>query len=84
MSNENKDAMIASIEKVQAVEEFLNGWYSVNDLFETAANAASVLLEETKFNVISDDDMNWFRKLIDQHIMMANLIKKFDRKEGEV
>ncbi len=84
MSNENKDAMIASIEKVQAVEEFLNGWYSVNDLFETAANAASVLLELMKLNVISDDDMNWFRQLIDQHIMMANLMKKFDRKEGEV
>lgn len=84
MNNENKDAMIASIEKVQAVEEFLNGWYSVNDLFETAANAGSVLLEMVNLSAVGNDDLQWLRKLIDQHVMMANLMKKFERKEGEV
>lgn len=76
-----KDAMIASVEKVQAVEEFLNGWYSVNDLFETAANAGSVLLEMVNISAVANDDLQWLRRLIDQHVMMANLLKKFEHGE---
>lgn len=83
MKEEMKDAMIASVEKVQAVEEFLNDWYSVNDLFETAANAGSVLLEMVNISAVANDDLKWLRKLIDQHVMMANLLKKFE-KGGEL
>ncbi len=79
MKEEMKDAMIASVEKVQAVEEFLNDWYSVNDLFETAANAGSVLLEMVNISAVANDDLKWLRKLIDQHVMMANLLKKFEK-----
>lgn len=81
MKEEMKDAMIASVEKVQAVEEFLNDWYSVNDLFETAANAGSVLLEMVNISAVANDDLKWLRKLIDQHVMMANLLKKFEHGE---
>lgn len=82
MKEELKDAMTASIEKVQAVEDFLSDWYSVNDLFETAANAGSVLLGIPQ-GTIAADDMKWLRNLIDQHVMMANLLKKFE-KGGEL
>lgn len=82
MKEEMKDAMIASVEKVQAVEEFLNDWYSVNDLFETAANAGSVLLEMVNISAVANDDLKWLRKLIDQHVMMANLLKKFEHGEA--
>lgn len=78
MKDELKDAMTASIKKVQAVEDFLSDWYSVNDLFETAANAGSVLLGIPQ-GTIAADDMKWLRNLIDQHVMMANLLKKFER-----
>ena len=77
MKEEMKDAMTASIEKVQAVDDFLSDWYSVNDLFETAANAGSVLLGIPQ-GTIAADDMRWLRNLIDQHVMMANLLKKFE------
>lgn len=80
MEKEVKDAMIASVEKVQAVEEFLNDWYSVADLFETAANAGSVLLNVK--SAINSEDMEWLRKLIDQHVMVANVLKKFEKTEG--
>jgi GTPase Era involved in 16S rRNA processing len=83
MKEEMKDAMIASVEKVQAVEEFLNAWYSVNDLFETAANAGSVLLEMVNISAVANDDLQWLRKLIDQHVMMANLLKKFEHSKDE-
>lgn len=84
MKEEMKDAMIASVEKVQAVEEFLSDWYSVSDLFETAANAANVLLEQQVLNNLAEDDAKWLRMLIDQHVMLANIMKKFEEKEGEV
>lgn len=79
MKEEMKDAMTASIEKVQAVEDFLSEWYSVNDLFETAANAGSVLLEMVNISAVANDDLQWLRKLIDQHVMMANLLKNFEK-----
>lgn len=82
MKEEMKDAMIASVEKVQAVEEFLNDWYSVNDLFETDANAGSVLLEMVNISAVANDDLQWLRKLIDQNVMMANLLKKFEHGEA--
>lgn len=81
MKEELKDAMTASIENVQAVEDFLSDWYSVNDLFETAANAGSVLLGIPQ-GTIAADDMKWLRNLIDQHVMMANLLKKFENGEA--
>jgi len=83
MKEEMKDAMIASVEKVQAVEEFLRDWYSVNDLFETAENAGSVLLELVNIGKISQDDVKHITGLINQHVMLANLLKKFE-KGGEL
>lgn len=83
MDEKMKDAMIASIEKVQAVEDFLKDWYSVSDLFETAANAGSVLLELVNIGQISQDDVKHITNLINQHVMLANLLKKFE-KGGEL
>lgn len=78
MEEKLKDAMNASIEKVQAVEDFLQDWYSVSDLFETAANAGSVLLELVNRGQLSDDDVKHITRLIDQHVMIANIFKKFE------
>lgn len=80
MNNQNKDAMIASIEEVQAIQEFLESWYSTSDLFETAANAGAVLLDLSVRcpKVINDDDMKHLQNLINQHVMVANLLKRFD------
>lgn len=84
MENEKKDVMIAHIEAVEAVENFLSDWYSVNDLFETAANAGSILLELAYIKRLSEDDMKMLSRLIDQHVMLANLMKNFEKKGGEV
>ena len=80
MTDEMKDVMTADIEKVNAVEDFLSDWYSVSDLFETAANAGSVLLSLPPA-IINPDDMKWLKDLIDQHVMMANVLKKFEHGE---
>ena len=78
MNEEMKDAMIASVENVKAIEDFLNEQYSVSDLFETAANAGSVLLELVNIQAISQDDLKHITRLIDQHVMVANLLKRFE------
>lgn len=78
MDEKLKDVMTADIEKVNAVEDFLSDWYSVSDLFETAANAGSVLLSLPP-HIINPDDMKWLKNLIDQHVMMANVLKKFEK-----
>jgi len=80
MKENQKDAMIASIEQTEAIQEFLNSWYSINDLFETAANAGAVLLDLSVRcpKVIADDDMKHLQRLIDQHVLVANLLKRFD------
>ena len=81
MEEIKKYAMIASIVEVQAIQEFLNDWYSINDLFETAANAGAVLLDLSVRcpKVINDDDMKHLQNLINQHVMVANLLKKFEK-----
>lgn len=79
MEKEVKDAMVAGIENVQAIEDFLSEYYSVADLFETAANAGSVLLELVNTRAISHDDLHYLTNLIDQHVMLAKLMKPFEK-----
>ena len=82
MKKEVKDAMIASIEKVEAIEDFLQEWYSVSDLFETNANAANIVLNISQMSVMAPDELKTLRTLIDQHNMLANQMKRFEKGES--
>lgn len=82
MNNEQKDAVIASVEAVQAIEQFLTDYYSVYDLYETAANASSIILELVNLKQLSDDDIKQITRLIDQHVMIANLLRQVSEKGG--
>lgn len=84
MNEEQKNKVIAEAERTEAIKEFLSENYSVADLFETAANAGSVLLELVNIQAVSHDDLKHITRLIDQHVMIANLLKPFERKDGEV
>ena len=80
MNNEKKDAMIASIETVQAIEDFLTDWWSVNELYESSAKAVSQLIDmaqrDPKFMTTE------LRDYINQHIMMIDLLKEVTRQKG--
>ena len=78
MINEKKDVMVASIENVEAIREFLSEWYSVADLYKTAANAGSVLLELVNIKQLSEDDVRHISRMMDQHVMMTELLSKFE------
>ena len=82
MNNEKKDAMIASIENVEAITEFLSEWWTIEDLYETAAKVNSTILSLAKRHQISDAEIEDFDSIMQQHIMMIDIFKKFERKEG--
>ena len=77
MKEEQKKELNVCIENVEAVQEFLEDWYSSADLYETAANASSLLLQH--FTHLKPEDQKYITDLLDQHIMMANLLKKFEK-----
>lgn len=81
MEKKNVSISIADAEAVGAIRDFLSEYYSVADLFETTANAASVLLELS--NGLTQEEYKYVSRLIDQHIMLANLLKPFEKKGGE-
>lgn len=84
MNEEQKNKMIADAENVEALSDFFRQWWSVADLYETAAKATVVLAHITKHPSASAEDKKEIIELLDQHIMMIDLLKPFERKEGEV
>ena len=81
MEEKQKKELNACIENAEAVQEFLTEWYSVAELFETSANAASVMLTSV-IGQLAPDEKKWLTDLLDQHVMMTNLLKKF-KSNGE-
>ena len=82
MNNEKKDAMIASIETVQAIEDFITDWWSVDELYEASAKAVAQLVNMAQRDptVMTVE----LRDFIDQHIMMIGLLKGVTKKGGEL
>ena len=81
MKEEQKKELQNCIENAAAVQEFLTEWYSVAELFETSANAASIMLSTT-IGQLAPEEKKWLTDLLDQHVMMTNLLKKF-KSNGE-
>ena len=77
MKEEQKKELQNCIENAEAVQEFLTEWYSVAELFETSANAASIMLS-TAIGQLAPEEKKWLTDLLDQHVMMTNLLKKYD------
>lgn len=82
MNNETKDAMIASIDAVEVINDFITDWWSVNELYEASAKAVSQLVQ------VAQKDPNFMtselRDYINQHIMMIDLLKSVTKKGGEL
>lgn len=79
MTDNEKKELNACIENLEAVQEFLENWYSSADLYETAANATNVLLQNLEFGTFAPEEKKYITDLLDQHIMMTNLLKKFEK-----
>lgn len=86
MEKTKNEVKVADLKNVDAIREFLSDFYSVADLYQTAANAASVLMYimNHQCTLVPEDEMKHLQKMYDQHIMMIDLLKDFERKEDEV
>lgn len=78
MTDNEKKELNACIENAEAVQEFLEDWYSVADLYETNANASNVLIQQNLDN-LPPEEKKYLTDLLDQQVMMANLLKKFEK-----
>ena len=76
--------MIAEAENIEAIRDFFNYWYSVEQLYETLAKSCTTILHMANRSDLPDEDKKQFEELLNQHEMMIDLIKPFARKEDEV
>ena len=84
MNEEQKSQLIAEAENVEAIRDFFTQWWSVDELYETAAKASVTILGLIKRHQISDDEVQELEELMQQYMMMVDTIKPFARKEGEL
>lgn len=84
MDENKKSQLIAEAENVDAIRDFLTEWWSVKDLYETSAVACSQIMYAAAQLPVFKDHVKTFQDFMEQHLMMIDLIKKFERKEGEV
>lgn len=84
MNEEKKNEVIANAESVEAIRDFLSEWWSVSDLYESAAKASRELVYGISKGFISKDDAKEMSEMLEQHMMMIELLKPFERKDGEV
>ena len=84
MTEKEKSQLIAEAENVEAIRDLFTEWWSVQELYETAAKASSVILDFLTHVQYPNEDIQLLNKFIEQHIMMIQTIKPFAaRKEEE-
>ena len=83
MEKKMKDAMIASIDTVEAIENLITDWWSIEQLYETAAKTASILADLREKGLICEEDYKTVKDHYEQHLMMVSICKESQKKGGE-
>lgn len=81
---EKQQRAIKLIDDVEEIKEFFTQWWSVADLYESTAKVVGTLMRVIGDANISTDEKKDVQDLIDQHLMMIDLIKPFEKKGDEV
>lgn len=84
MNEKEKNKLIAEAENVDALREFFTEWWTVEQLYETAAKATAVMLQAMNHRTLSPEDRDELQELMEQHLMMIERMKPFAGKEDEV
>lgn len=79
MTDKEKSQIIAEAENVEAIRDFFEEWYSLETLYETAAKCTNNLLGIINRQQICDEERKDFQEFIDHHLMMIDLLKKFQK-----
>lgn len=83
MNEKEKSQLIAEAENVEAIRDFFTQWWSAEQLFETAAKCSINLLALINRGAICDEERKDFEQFVEQHMMMIDLLKKFQSDEQE-
>ena len=86
MNEKEKSLIIAEAENVEAIRDFFVEWWSVEQLYETAAKVSNTIMYLMNRKEMCDDDRKDLQELMTQHLMMIEHMKPFakQRKEDEV
>jgi hypothetical protein len=83
MEETKKAVIIAEAENVEAIRDFFTEWWTVEELNWTASKVCATIINLAARHKLSDDELEVFNELIQQHNLMIDLIKPFERKEVE-
>ena len=83
MNEKEKSQLIAEAENVEAIRDFFTQWWSAEQLFETAAKCSINLLAYINRGVICEEERKDFEQFVEQHMVMIDLLKKFQSDEQE-
>ena len=84
MEETKKAVIIAEAENVEAIRDFFTEWWNVSELNWTASKVCATIINLAARHKLSDDELEGLNELIQQHNLMIDLIKPFERKEGEL
>lgn len=83
MDEVKRQQVIAEVENVENIKEFFTQWWSVAELYETAAEASCAMIRFMDRANLDSDERTLFGNLMEQHMMIIDLIKPFERKDGQ-
>jgi hypothetical protein len=83
MEENKKAVIIAEAENVEAIRDFFTEWWTVAELNWTASKVCATIIDLAARHKLSDDELEGLNELIQQHNLMIDIIKPFERKEGE-
>ena len=83
MKEEQKSQLIAEAENVEAIRDFFKRWWTSAEMYETAAKACSTLMYLSGKGFIVNEDMVNLSNFMEQHVMLINLIKPFEKEDAE-
>ena len=83
MNEKEKSLIIAEAENVEAIRDFFVEWWSVEQLYETAAQASITIMYLMNRKEICDDDRKDLQELMTQHLMMIEHMKPFAKKHDD-
>lgn len=84
MTDKEKSLLVAEAENVEAIRDFFKEWWTVEQLYEAEAKASLAMLGIVEGRKPCPDEIEALKNVLQQHMIMVDHIKPFDRKDGEV
>lgn len=78
MKYNEKDALAACVEVKEAVDNFVEQWYDLAELYDSEANAALAVIHMKDGFMPSQEEIKDLQTLLDQHRLMTQIIRDAD------